>query len=142
MTRHEITTRLPGGRGEPLLIVREPGWQQAAEAEREARQREETKAFIARIEREAYAREHSPRPPVIPADPVERIHADFRRQQWLDDCAESRAWPERLDALEEWAAKAETERLRQPPADPAAERWQQENEYSFCLAETMARLRG
>jgi hypothetical protein len=97
--KHEVTTILPGGRGVPTVVVREPGWQQQAAAEREAQRRDETKAFIERIEREQAIRESAPPRPLVPADPVEQVHADYAREKWLAECAESRKWtPEFTEA--------------------------------------------
>jgi hypothetical protein len=121
--KHEVTTILPGGRGVPTIVVREPGWQQQAAAEREAQRRDETKAFLERMERERVIRENSPRPPLVPADPVERVHAEWKRQKWLDECAESRDLPRRQAELEEWARKAELERAMAPPDPPQPTRY-------------------
>ncbi|HEV8279797.1 MAG TPA: hypothetical protein VGQ26_29470 [Streptosporangiaceae bacterium] len=120
MTQREITTRLPGGRGEPMLIVRDHGvWEQQAAAEQEAQRRAEIDAEVKRIEQERAIRESpfSTRPPLVPEDPVERVHAEWKRQKWLDECAELRDVPRRQAELEEWAAKVELERAMEPP-DP------------------------
>jgi hypothetical protein len=139
--QHEVTTILHGGPGVPTLIAREPGWEQQAAAEREAQRRAETAAEVKRIERERAIREATPRPPLVPTDPVAQVHAEWKRQKWLDDCAESRKWtPEFIEsqlATEEVLLSAM--RAAEPPApDPAAERRRRDNEYSYGLAEWMA----
>jgi hypothetical protein len=115
----EVTTILSGGRGAPVIVVREPGWQQQAQAEQEARQRAETKAFIDQLQHEAFIREHSRRPP---DDPVAQVHADAKRQRWLDECAEARKWtPERVEAMldaQETLIRAMMARSPEPPPQP------------------------
>jgi hypothetical protein len=121
--QHEVTTILHGGPGVPTLIAREPGWEQQAAAEREAQRRAETAAEVKRIERERVIRENSPRPPLVPTDPVARVHAEWERQKWLDECAESRDVPRKQAELEEWARKYELERAMAPPAPPEPTRY-------------------
>jgi hypothetical protein len=114
----EITTILPGDRGIPPVVLREPGWQQQADAEREAQQRAETKAEVERIEREAAIRKTARPAPLVSRDPVQRVHDDWRREKWLAAAAESRDLPRRQAELEEWARKVELERAMEPPAPP------------------------
>jgi hypothetical protein len=123
--RREVTTILPGGRGVPTIVVREPGWQQQAVAEREAQRRAETAAEVKRIERERAIRESpfTPRPPLVPTDPVAQVHAEWERQKWLDECAELRDVPRKQAELEEWARKVELERAMAPPDPPEPTRW-------------------
>ena len=121
--QHEVTTILPGDRGVPTIVVREPGWQQQAAAEREAQRRAETGAEVKRIKRERVIRENSPRPPLVPTDPVARVHAEWERQKWLDECAESRDVPRKQAELEEWARKAKLERAMAPPDPPEPTRY-------------------
>jgi hypothetical protein len=139
--RREVTTILHGGPGVPTLIAREPGWEQQAAAEREAQRRAETAAEVKRIERERAIREATPRPPLVPTDPVAQVHAEWKRQKWLDDCAESRKWtPEFIEsqlATEEVLLSAMRAQVP-PPPDPVAERRRRDNEYSYGLAEWMA----
>jgi hypothetical protein len=114
--QREVTTILPGGRGVPTIVVREPGWEQQAAAEREAQRRAETDAEVKRIERERAIRESpfTPRPPLVPKDPVAQVYADWERQKWLDECAELRDVPRKQAELEEWARKVELERAMAP----------------------------
>jgi hypothetical protein len=121
--QHEVTTIMSGGPGQPTIVVREPGWQQQAAAEREAQRRAETGAEVKRIERERVIRENSPRPPLVPTDPVARVHAEWERQKWLDECAESRDVPRKQAELEEWARKYELERAMAPSAPPEPTRY-------------------
>jgi hypothetical protein len=125
MTGHEITTILPGGYGAPPVLIREPGWQQQAEAEREAQRRAETDAEVARIKRDRDIRESpfSPRAPLVPEDPVARVYADAKRQKWLAECAEARDLPRKQAELEEWARKVEMERAMAPPEPPPPTRY-------------------
>jgi hypothetical protein len=142
--QHEVTTILPGSAGEGgTIIVREPGWEQQAAAEREAKARAETDAEVKRIERERAIRESpfTPRPPLVPTDPVAQLHAEAARRRWLDDCAESRKWtPEFIEAqLATEEVLLSAMRAAEPPApDPAAERRRRDNEYSYGLAAWMA----
>jgi hypothetical protein len=123
MTQREITTRLPGGRGEPLILVREPGWQQQAEAEREAQRSAEIKAEVERIEREAFIRKTTPPAPLVSPDPVQRVHDDWAREKRLAEAAESRDAPRWQAELEEWAARVELERAMAPPEPPEPTRY-------------------
>jgi len=138
--RREITTILPGSRGVPIVVLREPGWQQQAEAEREAQRRAEVDAEVKRIEREAFLRKHS-RPARLSV--VEQVYADAARQKWFDEVAESRDVPRKQAELEEWAARVELERVMEPPVrQPGAAEIQaaRDNEYSFGLRASMARV--
>jgi hypothetical protein len=138
VNRHEVTTILSGGRGAPTIVVREPGWQQQAAAEQEARQRAETKAFIDQLQHEAFIREHSPRPRL---GPVEQVYADVAASKWLAECAEARDLPRKQAELEEWARKVELERVMNPgPPQPSAEeeRRARDNAYSYGLHAWMA----
>jgi len=121
--QHEVTTILPGARGVPTIVVREPGWEQQAAAERETQRRAETSAEVKRIERERAVRESTPRPPLVPKDPVAQVHAEWKRQKWLDECAELRDVPRKQAELEEWARKAELERAMAPPDPPPPMRY-------------------
>jgi hypothetical protein len=123
--QREVTTILPGGRGVPTIVVREPGWEQQAAAEREARRRAETGAEVKRIERERAIRESpfTPRPPLLPTDPVAQVHAEWERQKWLDECAELRDVPRKQAELEEWARKVELERAMDSPDPPPPMRY-------------------
>jgi hypothetical protein len=123
--QHEVTTIMHGGGGQPTLIVREPGWEQQAAAEREAQRRAETGAEVKRIERERAVRESpfTPRPPLVPTDPVAQVHAEWERQKWLDECAELRDVPRKQAELEEWARKVELERAMAPPDPPPPMRY-------------------
>jgi hypothetical protein len=123
--QREVTTILPGGRGVPTIVVREPGWEQQAAAEREAQRRAETDAEVKRIERERAIRESpfTPRPPLVPKDPVAQVYADWERQKWLDECAELRDVPRKQAELEEWARKVELERAMDPPDPPPPMRY-------------------
>jgi hypothetical protein len=123
--QREVTTIMSGGQGQPTIVVREPGWQQQAAAEREAQRRAEVDAEVKRIRRERAIRESpfSPRPPLVPADPVAQVHADWERQKWLDECAELRDVPRKQAELEEWARKVELERAMEPPDPPEPTRW-------------------
>jgi hypothetical protein len=111
------TTIMHGGPGVPTIVVREPGWQQQAAAEREAQRRAEIDAEVKRIRHERAIRESpfSPRPPLVPTDPVARLEAEWERKRWLDECAESRDLPRRQAELEEWARQVELERAMAPP---------------------------
>jgi hypothetical protein len=121
--QHEVTTILSGSAAEGgTIIVREPGWEMQAAAEREAKRRDETKAFIERIERERAVRE-SPFSRPAPLDPVAQLQADWDRQKWLDECAESRDLPRRQAELEEWARRVELERAMAPPDLPPPTRY-------------------
>jgi hypothetical protein len=121
--KREVTTILPGGRGVPTIVVREPGWQQQAAAEREAQRRAETGAEVKRIRHERAVREYTLRPPLVPTDPVARVHAEWERQKWLDECAELRDVPRKQAELEEWARKVELERAMEPPDPPPPMRY-------------------
>jgi hypothetical protein len=123
--QREVTTIMSGGQGQPTIVVREPGWQQQAAAEREAQRRAEVDAEVKRIRRERAIRESpfSPRPPLVPADPVAQVHADWERQKWLDECAELRDVPRKQAELEEWARKVELERAMDPPDPPPPMRY-------------------
>jgi hypothetical protein len=117
--RPEVTTILSGGRGVPTIVVREPGWQQQAAAEREAQRRAETDAEVKRIERDREIREHSPRPrPGV----VEQALADWKSEKWLRDCEEKRNAPAKAAAdlaeLEAWAASPEVQEYVASKADP------------------------
>jgi hypothetical protein len=138
--QHEITTILPGGRGAPAVVLREPGWQQQAEAEREAQRRAETDAEVKRIEREAFLRKVTP-----PArlSVVEQVYADMARKKWFDEVAESRDLPRKQAELEAWAARVELERVMEPPArQPGAVEVRQarDNQYSNGLREWKSRV--
>jgi hypothetical protein len=123
--RRETTTIMSGGPGVPTIVVREPGWQQQAAAEREAQRRAEIDAEVKRIRHERAIRESpfSPRPPLVPTDPVARLEAEWERKRWLDECAESRDLPRRQAELEEWARQVELERMMAPPDPPEPTRW-------------------
>ena len=141
--QHEVTTIMSGGQGQPTIVIREPGWQQQAAAEREAQRRDETGAEVKRIERERAIRESpfSSRPPLVPEDPVAQVHAEWERQKWLDECAESRKWtPEFIETqLATVEVLLSAMRAQEPPApDPVAERRRRDNEYSYGLAAWMA----
>jgi hypothetical protein len=121
--RHEVTTIMPGSAAEGgTIIVREPGWELRAAAERETQRRDETKAFLEQIERERAVRE-SPFSRPAPLDPVAQLQADWGRRKWLDECAESRDLLRRQAELEEWARKVELERAMAPPDPPPPTRY-------------------
>jgi hypothetical protein len=123
--KRETTTIMSGSPGVPTIVVRELGWEQQAAAEREAQRRAETGAEVKRIERERAVRESpfTPRPPLVPADPVARVHAEWERKKWLDECAELRDVPRKQAELEEWARKYELERAMAPPDPPPPTRY-------------------
>jgi hypothetical protein len=123
--QREVTTILPGGRGQPTLVIREPGWEQQAAAEREAQRRAETAAEVKRIERERAIRESpfTPRPPLVPTDPVAQVHAEWEREKWFRECAELRDVPRKQAELEEWARKVELGRAMAPPDPPPPMRY-------------------
>jgi hypothetical protein len=123
--QREVTTIMSGGQGQPTIVVREPGWQQQAAAEREAQRRAEIDAEVKRIRHERAIRESpfSPRPPLVPADPVARVHAEWKRQKWLDECAELRDVPRKQAELEEWARKVKLQQMMEPPPPPPPMRY-------------------
>lgn len=139
----EITTILPGGYGAPPVIVRDHGaWVEQVAAEKRAKADAEIKAAVDAIARAETKRALAPRPPLVPADPVERMHAEWKRQAWLDEAAALRDVPRRQAELEAWAAKVQLERQLEPPAQrPGADeiRRARDNEYSFGLKAAMAR---
>jgi hypothetical protein len=134
---HEITTRLPGGQGEPLIILRDHGaWEQQLADERRRQLDEQIAGTVAAIRDGEAEREWAPRPDLSELATAARASIAL--------ATEARQAPGRvaaqLDAtqalVEGWAA------TEPPPPDPEQARRDRDNDYSFGLAETMARLRG
>jgi hypothetical protein len=115
--QREITTRLPGGRGEPLLIVRDHGaWEQQVAEENRAKAAEETRAAVADIERGEQERKYARRPSLAEQKrAMDRIEAEYRRKR--EEPARAAA---QLAALEAWA---ETARAALPPEPPQPVRY-------------------
>jgi hypothetical protein len=137
--QYEPTTIMHGGPGVPTVIVRDhDGWRAQVEAEKRAKADAEIKAAVDDIRRGEEERKYAPPPPL---DVVAQVHAEWKAQKWLDECAESRKWtPEFIEsqlATEEVLLSAM--RAQEPPApDPVAERRRRANEYSYGLAAWMA----
>jgi hypothetical protein len=112
MREHEITTRLPGGRGEPLLIVRDHGaWEQQVRDENRAKADEDIKAAVADIERGEQERKFARRPSLAEQKrSLDRIEAEYRRKR--EEPARAAA---QLAALEAWAETAQAEMPPDPP---------------------------
>ncbi len=146
MAGHEVTTIMPGDRGAPTLLIREPGWREQAAAEKRRQADEEIKKLLAGIERDRASREHA-RPP-RPPSAVEQVYADCAREDWLAGCRKAQedelGLPRRQAELEEWARKAELELLRENKRSLAPDRARTQarrdaaNAYSADLAEWMA----
>jgi hypothetical protein len=115
--QREITTRLPGGRGAPLLIVRDHGaWEQQVAEENRAKAAEETRAAVAAIERAEQERKLAPRPSLAEQErSMRRIEAEYRRKR--EEPARAAA---QLAALEAWAETAQAE---MPPTPPQPTRY-------------------
>jgi hypothetical protein len=142
--QYEPTTILSGGQGQPTIVIRDhDGWRAQVEAEKRRKAGEEIDAAVKRIERERAVRESAPPRPLVPADPVERVHAEWKRQKWLADCAEARKWtPEFTEAqLATEEVLLSAMRAQEPPApDPVAERRRRDNEYSHALSGWKSRV--
>jgi hypothetical protein len=115
--QREITTRLPGGRGEPLLIVRDHGaWEAQVAAENRAKAEEETRAAVAGIQRAEEERKFARRPSLAEQErSMRRIEAEYRRKR-----EEPARAAEQLAALEAWAETAQAE---MPPTPPQPTRY-------------------
>jgi hypothetical protein len=136
MREHEITTRLPGGRGEPLLIVRDHGaWEQQVRDENRAKADEDIKDAVADIERGEQERKFARRPSLAEQKrSLDRIEAEYRRKR--EEPARIEA---QLAALEAWAETAQA--ALPPEPDPEQVRRERDNDYSLGLQASMARAR-
>ena len=130
------TTILPPARGVPALVVRDhDGWAAQVAAERRERQDEQIKAAVAAIRRADEERRWTP------PTPRDELEAGMRANMAL--AAEARdVLPRTMRELAQTEALLAAYAAGEPPRPDAAEaRRARDNEYSFALGETMARLR-
>src|SRR2546430_2125793 len=114
MAGHEITTRLPGGRGEPLLIVRDRGvWEQQVRDENRARADEQIKAAVADIQLAEQERKWAPPVPLAELASAARANAALY--------AEAREAPERVARELAQTEALVTGMMADVPPEPTAE---------------------
>jgi hypothetical protein len=135
--QHEPTTILSGAPGVPTVVVRDhDGWQAQVAAENRARVDEQIKATVADIKRGEQERRYAR--PLSAGELADGLRANAALHR---DRAET---PGRIAAQLDATEALVTAMMADvpPPPDAAGAAWQQANEYSYGLAETMARLRG